>query len=72
MIRYDVLEDVANMKRFLKDLIAWTLSRRILPRQASTCRACLETSLRVDEHQLVEDLQKRMEALEKALERQQV
>ena len=47
VVPYDVLEDAGSMKRFLKDLIAWTLARWILPRQASACRACLETSLRV-------------------------
>ena len=65
-VPYDVLEDAASMRRFLKDLIAWTLGRRILPRQASACRACVETSLRVDEHEVLERLEKRLADLEAA------
>lgn len=48
-VPYDPLEDGASMQRFLRDLIFLTLARRILPRQASVCRAIVQTSLEAND-----------------------
>ena len=47
-LSYDPLDTAENMHKFLNQLITWTLSGRIRPRQASVCRAILATSLDVE------------------------
>ena len=44
---YDPLDNAESMHKFLNQLIGWTLSGRIKPRVAATCRAVLATSLDV-------------------------
>jgi hypothetical protein len=47
-LNYDPLANAENMTAFLRDLIQWTLGGTIRARQASVCRAILQTQLAVD------------------------
>jgi hypothetical protein len=60
-LSYDPLENAENMHRFLKDLINWTLSGRIRARQASVCRAMIETELQIEGYG---DVSKRIDEIE--------
>ena len=48
----------------MADLVHWVLSKRIHHRQAATVRGLIQMWIHVDEHEKLEDLEKRIEALE--------
>jgi len=63
-VPYEPFENPANLKRFLRDLSLAVLSGKLYPRQASTIRACIGMWIRLDEHSRLDDLERRIEALE--------
>lgn len=68
-VAYEPFENPGNLKRFLRDLSVGVLSGKLYPRQASTIRACIGMWIRLDEHSRLDDLEKRIEALEKGFRR---
>lgn len=64
-LSYDPFEDGESMKRLLGDLTVWVLSGRVFHRQAGTVRNLIQQWIRVDEHERLDRLEKRIEALEK-------
>jgi hypothetical protein len=56
--------DSERLRRFLEVLMRAVLSRRILARQASCVRGIIETSLRMSEVELLEELERRIGELE--------
>ena len=63
---YEPLESPANMKRLLGDLTRWVLERRIHHRAASACRGLIQCFIAVDEHEILEALEKRVKSLEES------
>jgi len=64
VLDYEPLSSVANQKRLLSDLVHWVLSKRIHHRQAATVRGLIQMWIHVDEHEKLEDLERRIAALE--------
>jgi len=65
-LEYDPFVDSASLKRLLKDLALGILQGRLYPRQASTVRSLVGMWVRVDDHALLEQLERRITALEVA------
>ena len=61
---YEPFASPGNMKRLLADLTTWILAGRIHHRQASACRALVQAWIGVDEHEVLPQLEKRIEQLE--------
>ena len=63
---YDPFADAASMKKFLGNLTDLVLQGRIHHRAASACRLLVLGWVAVDEHEKMEQLERRIEELEKA------
>ena len=64
-IGYDPFADSSSMKKFLADLVAWVLAGRIFHRQASVCRGLVQQWIRVDEHEKLDEIERRLTELER-------
>lgn len=64
VLTYEPLADTKSMKRLLADLTKWVLQRKIHHRLASTCRGLIETFIELDEHERLDDLERRIKELE--------
>ena len=61
---YDPFETPANMKRLLGDLASLVLEGKVHHRAASAVRGLMKQWLEVDEHERIDDLEKRIQELE--------
>ena len=67
-LSYNPFKDAAAMKRLLADLARWVLQGRIHHRTASAVRGLVKQWIEVDEHERLDELEVRLEELEKARE----
>jgi hypothetical protein len=63
-LSYDPFVDSVSLKQLLKDLALSVLAGKLYPRQASTVRSLVGMWVRVDEHERLALLEKRIEQLE--------
>jgi hypothetical protein len=64
-LEYDPFQDSASMKRLLADLAKFVLRGEIHHRTASAVRGLVKQWLEVDEHQRMDELEGRIEELER-------
>jgi hypothetical protein len=63
---YDPFLGPENMKKLISDLTVWVLSGRVFHRQASTVRGLIQQWIKLDEHQKLDGLERRLSELEQA------
>ena len=64
-LEYDPFADAASMKRLLADLATLVLEGRLHHRAASAVRLLVLGWIQVDEHERMDELEKRIEELER-------
>ena len=67
---YDPFKDPGSMKRLLADLAGLVLEGKLHHRAAGCIRGLIKEWIEVDEHERLNDLEERIEELEKSKERQ--
>lgn len=65
-LTYDPFENPQNTRRLLLDLVTWTLGGKIHHRLAGTIRNLIGMWIRVDEHERLDEIERRLSELEKA------
>lgn len=63
-LSYDPFVDSAGLKHLIRDLALGVLQGQLYPRQASTVRNLVGMWVRLDEHERLDSLEKRIELLE--------
>ena len=66
---YDPFADSEHMKRFVADLAGLVLRGKIHHRAATACRLLVESWIAVDEHERLDEVEKRIGELERAKQR---